>query len=85
MNIIREDLTGAKVILRREAVSGTTSDEMTRMFYCETGPGCHPTDPGKHITGHFLCNRVHGRIPFAIESTDIERKATEREILVATE
>lgn len=83
-NILGQHLADKHVILRKEAVTGTTSDELSRLFLCQAGPGTIPGSGGRHITGEFPANPVHkGQGPFTIDAMeDIERLATPVEITI---
>lgn len=80
MNRFNLDLRNKYVILRVQTVTGTTSDELTRLFRCESGSGIDPHAPGEVVRGHFVSNQAHGTIPQIINASDIERLASDGEI-----
>lgn len=80
MNRFKIDLRNKYVILKVQTVSGTTSDELTRLFRCESGSGVDPQSPGEVVRGHFVSNPAHGTVPQIINESDIERFATDGEV-----
>lgn len=80
MNRFNMSLRDKYVVLKVQTVTGTTSDELTRLFRCESGSGVDPHSDGEVVRGHFVSNEAHGTVPQIINASDIERFATDGEI-----
>ena len=70
------ELPGKTVVVKERTHTGTTGDVRTRMFkvnnYDRTG--------ADKVQGYFLANQAMGKGLVTIETQDIERFATDREI-----
>ena len=76
-DITKISLTDKMVLLCSKAYKGS---DVERIFFCESGFGCHPFTIGKAVFGYFVYDGEKCRI----SRWDVVRLATEEEVAEAS-
>lgn len=79
-NPLSEDLTDRHVVLAEETMAPQYKDIQFRVFLCRGGFGCAPYTGGRAVFG---TTPIDGE-EFRINSSEIERFATDEEIALVT-